>query len=73
MTQATAPKANWAPFVIVLVGILILALGSALREPTSPAQQHEDRIEGLREAEEFHCRMYGVPSEEAQAAGYVCP
>lgn len=77
MTQTTARSQTGLyvmPILIVLVVLLVMALGSALREaPAAPAVRDAQRIEALGEAEEFHCRMFGEPSEEAQLVGFICP
>ena len=72
MTQAK-PQTGvyWAPLIVVLVIGLVMLLGNLVQ--SSPSTSDQQRIEQIEAGEEFHCQMYGEPSEEAQLAGYVCP
>lgn len=72
MTQ-TQPQTGvyWTPLIIVLVMGAIFLLGNLVQQPAPSADQQ--RMEQIEAGEEFHCQAFGMPSEEAQLAGYVCP
>lgn len=77
MTQGRAPTqagVYWTPIVVVLLVGLVMLVGNLVQSPPmTQAERDEQRIEQIRSGEKFHCEMFGVPSDEAQLAGYQCP